>query len=121
MSNIIMSEVTDLSKNEMIEQYKKNKINQIREGLIGVVCRQTELTEEESKKMLEKHEYNVKNVLNEYFNIKPKEEKKTTTNQLFYGEMRDMLDTSARNFRKEQDKNRIINEQIEKIKQAQKQ
>ena len=50
MSNIIMSEVTDLSKNEMIEQYKKNKIDQIREGLIGVVCRQTELTEEESKK-----------------------------------------------------------------------
>lgn len=116
-----MSEVTDLSNNEMIEQYKINKIDHIRKGLIGVVCRQTELTEEESKKLLEKHEYNVKNVLNEYFNITPTEEKKKTTNQLFYGEMRELLDTSSRNFRKEQEKNRIINEQIEKIKQAQKQ
>ena len=53
-------------------------------------------------------------VLNDYFGFKEiKPENKTTVNQQIYGEIRSLMDTSARNFRIEQEKAQYIEKQKE--------
>jgi hypothetical protein len=73
--------------------------------LIQIVCRQTELTEEEAKDRLEKEQYNYMKVLNDYFGIKDtsKNKNRMSTNQQIYGEIRNLMDSGARSFRKEQE------------------
>jgi len=83
--------------------------------LIQVVCRQTELTEEEARERLETEKYNYMKVLNDYFGFKQvKLENKSSINQQIYGEIRSLMDTSARNFRMEQEKAQYI----QKLKEA---
>ena len=81
--------------------------------LIQIVCRQTELTEEEAKDRLEKEQYNYMKVLNDYFGIKDTSKNKNrmstlSTNQQIYGEIRNLMDSGARSFRKEQEKVELL-------------
>jgi hypothetical protein len=85
------------------DQDKENVRNQLNE-LIQVVCRQTELTEEEARERLEKEQYNHMKVLNDYFGFKEiKPDNKSSINQQIYGEIRNLMDNSSRNFRMEQE------------------
>ena len=79
-----------------------------------MICRQTDYSEDESKEKLEKYNYNYQLVLNEYFGIEEKPIKDKTTNQLIYGEIRNLMDTGAKKFRIEQEKSRQYQEYIEK-------
>ena len=81
--------------------------------VIQIVCRQTELTEEEAKDRLEKEQYNYMKVLNDYFGIKDTSKNKNrlstlSTNQQIYGEIRNLMDSGARSFRKEQEKVELL-------------
>ncbi len=81
--------------------------------VIQIVCRQTELTEEEAKDRLEKEQYNYMKVLNDYFGIKDISKNKNrlstlSTNQQIYGEIRNLMDSGARSFRKEQEKVELL-------------
>ena len=108
------NEVNDIYENEQTfdqeqsadkDQEKIITFNEI----IQIVCRQTELTEEEARERLEKEQYTHMKVLNDYFGFKEiTPENKSTINQQIYGEIRSLMDTSSRNFRLEQEKAQCI-------------
>ena len=71
------------------------------------------MTEEEAKDRLEKEQYNYMKVLNDYFDIKDTSNNKNrmstlSTNQQIYGEIRNLMDSGARSFRKEQEKVELL-------------
>ena len=90
----------------------QERINLIKNEYIQLICRQTDLTEEEARNKLEENNYNYMLVLNEYFEIENKcetEDENKTTNQQIYGQIRNLMDTGAKKFRVEQ-------ERVEQIK-----
>jgi hypothetical protein len=101
----------EISRENLIKMYES--ITEPLNELIQIVCRQTELTEEEAKIRLEKEQYNYMKVLNDYFGIKDTSKNKNrmttlTTNQQIYGEIRNLMDSGARSFRKEQEKVELL-------------
>jgi hypothetical protein len=95
-----------IARENLIEMYES--ITEPLNELIQIVCRQTELTEKEAKDRLEKEQYNYMKVLNDYFGIKDTSKNKNrlstlSTNQQIYGEIRNLMDSGARSFRKEQE------------------
>ncbi len=109
--NTIVTDDTIVNVNEISRENLKQMYDSITEPLnelIQIVCRQTELTHEEAKDRLEKEQYNYMKVLNEYFGIKDTSKNKNrmstlSTNQQIYGEIRNLMDSGARSFRKEQE------------------
>jgi NACalpha-BTF3-like transcription factor len=100
-------------REEKIIKERELQIIQIKEESVKMICRQTELSEEEAKKELEEVNYDYMKVLNKYFGVEEKKSKKmNTTNQQIYGEIRNLMDTGAKNFRLERERN----EQIQKMK-----
>ena len=96
----------EISRENLIKMYES--ITEPLNEVIQIVCRQTELTEEEAKDRLEKEQYNYMKVLNDYFGIKDTSKNKNrmstlSTNQQIYGEIRNLMDSGARSFRKEQE------------------
>ena len=99
---------------ENLIKYNEKVLFQLNE-LVQVVCRQTELTEEEARERLEKEKYNYMKVLNDYFGVKEIiRDSSSSTNQQIYGEIRNVMDTGARNFRNEQERTQYI----QKVKDA---
>ncbi len=114
------NQIIDISQNEILKQkylqqrheyYERVKIESI-----NMICRQTDYSKEEAKEKLEKYNYNYQLVLNEYFGIEEKPTKDKTTNQMIYGEIRNLMDTGAKQFRIEQEKSKKYQEYIEKKK-----
>ena len=100
------------------EAYIKQRdlqLTRIKEESVNMICRQTELSNDEAKKQLEEVNYDYMKVLNKYFGVKDKEKGGGTTNQQIYGEIRNLMDTGAKNFRLERERN----EQIQKMKEKQ--
>jgi hypothetical protein len=112
--------IIDPSQNEILRQkyiqQREEYINRIKVESVDMICRQTEYTEDEAREKLEKNNYNYQLVLNEYFGIKESPKKEKTINQQIYGEIRNLMDTGARNFRQEQDRAKAYQEYIEKQK-----
>lgn len=112
--------IIDPSQNEILRQkyiqQREEYINRIKVESVDMICRQTEYTEDEAREKLEKNNYNYQLVLNEYFGIKESPKKEKTINQQIYGEIRNLMDTGARNFRQEQDRVKAYQEYIEKQK-----
>ena len=99
-----IKEETTIDKKALAAQ---ERINIIKNEYIQLICRQTDLTEEESRNKLEENNYNYMIVLNEYFKIEDKgetEDENKTTNQQIYGQIRNLMDTGAKKFRMEQDR-----------------
>lgn len=108
VDNTIVVDDTIINDNDISRENLKQLYDSITEPLnelIQIVCRQTELTEEEAKDRLEKEQYNYMKVLNDYFGIKDtsKNKNRISTNQQIYGEIRNLMDSGARSFRKEQE------------------
>lgn len=126
MTNPISINITDMSNATIIEpnisnddalllqkqkmtQLKKARNEQIKEELIKMVCRQSDLTNDEARERLENEQYNYMKVLNNYFGIKDtKSENPTTINQQIYGEIRTLMDTGAKGYRMEQERSQYI-------------
>ena len=114
--NTIVNDDTIVNDNDISRENLKQLYDSITEPLnevIQIVCRQTELTEEEAKDRLEKEQYNYMKVLNDYFGIKDTSKNKNrmstlSTNQQIYGEIRNLMDSGARSFRKEQEKVELL-------------
>ena len=112
----IVTDDTIVNDNEISRENLKQLYDSITQPLnevIQIVCRQTELTEEEAKDRLEKEQYNYMKVLNDYFGIKDTSKNKNrlstlSTNQQIYGEIRNLMDSGARSFRKEQEKVELL-------------
>ena len=106
----IVTDDTIVNDNEISRENLKQLYDSITQQ---IVCRQTELTEEEAKDRLEKEQYNYMKVLNDYFGIKDTSKNKNrmstlSTNQQIYGEIRNLMDSGARSFRKEQEKVELL-------------
>jgi hypothetical protein len=114
--------IIDPSQNEILRQkyiqQREEYINRIKVESVDMICRQTEYTEDEAREKLEKNNYNYQLVLNEYFGIKESPKKEKTINQQIYGEIRNLMDTGARNFRQEQERAKAYQEYIEKTKKV---
>ena len=92
-------------QNERMIQMKEARTEQLKRELVQVVCRQTELTTDEARELLEKEQYNYMKVLNNYFEIKEtKKEISNSVNQRIYGEIRNLMDTGAKSYRIEQER-----------------
>jgi len=110
-------DVTERIPAEKTEKQNREEefIMRVKEESINMVCRQTELSSEEAKIELEEVNYDYMKVLNKYFNFEKKETTNTNSiNQNIYGEIRNLMDTGAKNFRVEQEKN----EHLQKVKDA---
>ena len=121
--------VIDASQQELLLKKKVEHIQKMRyiqienkkKEFINVICRQTELNEEQAKQQLEECNYDCNIVLNKYFGIKEKEPEKQNVNQIIYSEIRNMMDTGARNFRVEQEKAKYIQKMQEQMQERQQQ
>ena len=91
------------------EREKLIRMNQerIKIEAIKMVCRQTDYNEKTAKEKMEKANYNYEMVLNEYYGITEKTTNKIknnlSTNQIMYGEIRNLMDVGSRNFRLNQE------------------
>ena len=100
---------------ERMIQMKEARTEQLKRELVQVVCRQTELTTDEAREMLEKEQYNYMKVLNDYFKIKEtKKEISSSVNQQIYGEIRNLMDTGAKSYRIEQERSEYIKKMNER-------
>jgi hypothetical protein len=103
-------------REEAFIKQRELQITRIKEESVNMICRQTELSEDEAKKQLEEVNYDYMKVLNKYFGVIEKQkEDKGSTNQQIYGEIRNLMDTGAKNFRLERERN----EEIQKMKEKQ--
>ncbi len=112
-----------LLQKQKIMQLKKARNERTKEELINMVCRQTELTTDEARELLEKEQYNYMKVLNNYFEIKEtKKEISNSVNQQIYGEIRNLMDTGAKSYRIEQERieymKKMSESHIEALKMA---
>ena len=100
---------------ERMIQMKEARTEQLKRELVQVVCRQTELTTDEAREMLEKEQYNYMKVLNDYFEIKEtKKEISSSVNQQIYGEIRNLMDTGAKSYIIEQERSEYIKKMNER-------
>ena len=122
--------IIDSSSQEVLLKQRQEYMNNLRQRqienkkteFVQVICRQTELTEEEAKYQLEECNYDCNSVLNKYFGVEPKCKKKSTNvNEIIYGEIRNLMDTGARRFRMEQEKAQYIQKMKERMEEKQKQ
>jgi glucan phosphorylase len=78
------------------EEAMKKQIEERKKALIDLIMRQTDYDEETANIKLAQWNNNYLNVIKEYMNPnfqeKPQEEKKTTKNQMIYGEIRNFMD-----------------------------
>ena len=103
-------------REEAFIKQRELQITRIKEESVNMICRQTELSEDEAKKQLEEVNYDYMKVLNKYFGVIEKQkEEKGSTNQQIYGEIRNLMDTGAKNFRLERERN----EEVQKMKEKQ--
>ncbi len=68
---------------------------------IAIIIRQTDLSDEEAKKYLEKYDGDYMKVLEEYYGIKKTIQKSSTINQQIYKEIRTVMDDAAFRFYKD--------------------
>jgi len=92
-----------------------DQIERIKQESVNMICRQTDYSADEARIQLERFNYDYMKVLNKYHSI---EELKTppkalSTNQQIYGEIRNLMDTGARQFRNEQEYTKKYQEYVE--------
>ena len=114
-------------KREQIRKYYIELQKQNYEKCIEVVMNQTTYTREEAIAELQKHKGNVVQVVKEFLGVPEKSETQVVSgsgsagslNQKRYGVIRDFMDKAATSYMKAQERNKIVNEMLEKQKKAQ--
>lgn len=86
--------------------YKDDQIDIINQELVNMICRQTDYSVDEARTQLERFNYDHIKVLNNYYSIDELKPAQTTlsVNQQIYGEIRNLMDAGARQFRSEQER-----------------
>ena len=95
------------------EKIMKMKQDHIKSEAIKMVCRQTDYDEQTATEKMEIANYNYEIVLNEYYGITSKVSNKEinlSTNQMIYGEIRNLMDDGARRFRINQERSEKMNQ-----------
>ena len=107
-------------KREQIRKYYIELQKQNYEKCIEVVMGQTTYSREEAIAGLQKYKGNVMLVVKEFLGIPDKNESETSSggslNQKRYGVIRDFMDKAAINYSKTQERNKIMNQMLERQK-----
>jgi hypothetical protein len=106
-------------KREQIRKYYIELQKQNYEKCIEVVMGQTTYSREEAIAGLEKHKGNVMLVVKEFLGIPDKNEPESSAgslNQKRYGVIRDFMDKAASSYIKTQERNKIMNQMLERQK-----
>lgn len=106
-NKIITDKDKDIDKVKLINSLKERD-EKIKNEIIDIVLRQTDLDRDDATKRLEASKYNFHKVIKEYMN--PNDENKNTSKiknlnvqQTIYKEIRNMMDSSERNRRFQQE------------------
>lgn len=118
--NSNLNDTRDISNNTTLDNLTHRtdeieRIDRIKQESVNMICRQTDYSADEARIQLEMFNYDYMKVLNKYHSI---EELKTpskmlSTNQQIYGEIRNLMDTGARQFRNEQEYTKKYQEYVE--------
>ena len=106
MSNkLFLEKIKDLSGNEL----KQHIMNEKKQQIIYLVCRQTNYSEKEAKLLLEKNNYQYIQIISEYMNPTKQKSRnihstQTSTNQKIYGEIRNFMSAKNKAFEQRQNK-----------------
>ena len=107
-------------KREQMQKYYTELQKQNYEKCIQVVMGQTTYSREEAIAGLQKYKGNVMLVVKEFLGIPDKNESETSSggslNQKRYGVIRDFMDKAAINYTKTQERNKIMNQMLERQK-----
>ena len=107
-------------KKEQMQKYYMELQKQNYEKCIEVVMGQTTYSREEAIAGLQKYKGNVMLVVKEFLGIPDKNESETSSggslNQKRYGVIRDFMDKAAINYTKTQERNKIMNQMLERQK-----
>jgi len=106
-------------KREQIRKYYIELQKRNYEKCIEVVMGQTTYSREEAIAGLEKHKGNVVFVIKEFLGITDKNEPESNAgslNQKRYGVIRDFMDKAATSYIKTQERNKIVNQMLERQK-----
>ena len=107
-------------KREQMQKYYMELQKQNYEKCIEVVMGQTTYSREEAIAGLQKYKGNVMLVVKEFLGIPDKNESETSSggslNQKRYGVIRDFMDKAAINYSKTQERNKIMNQMLERQK-----
>lgn len=108
-----------LSKNITPEEKKTLYLEKKQQALVNMVMRQTNYDEEKTKEKLKEYHNNYELVIKEYMGVDIHKKKTTnyhSTNQAIYGEIRNMMDNAADNYRKLQEIEKKRQEYLEKMR-----
>jgi hypothetical protein len=107
-------------KKEQMQKYYMELQKQNYEKCIEVVMGQTTYSREEAIAGLQKYKGNVMLVVKEFLGIHDKNDSETSSggslNQKRYGVIRDFMDKAAINYTKTQERNKIMNQMLERQK-----
>jgi len=107
-------------KREQMQKYYMELQKQNYEKCIEVVMGQTTYSREEAIAGLQKYKGNVMLVVKEFLGIPDKNDSETSSggslNQKRYGVIRDFMDKAAINYKKTQERNKIMNQILERQK-----
>ena len=107
-------------KREQMQKYYTELQKQNYEKCIQVVMGQTTYLREEAIAGLQKHKGNVMLVVKEFLGIPDKNNTETSSggslNQKRYGVIRDFMDKAATSYTKTQERNKIMNQMVERQK-----
>ena len=91
--------------------------------LSEIIMRQTDYDSETAKNKVKEFNGNVEAIVREFMNPPTKKEEKKSVNQEIYGQIRGLMDDAARNFRNQQELNKLKEKymaQLQKEKENQK-
>ena len=106
-------------KREQMRKYYTELQKQNYEKCIEVVMGQTTYSREEAIAGLQKHKGNIMIVVKEFLGIPDKNEHESSggsLNQKRYGVIRDFMDKAATSYTKTQERNKIMNQMVERQK-----
>lgn len=83
--------------------------------LSEIIMRQTDYDSETAKNKVKEFNGNVEAIVREFINPPTKKEEKKSVNQEIYGQIRGLMDDAARNFRNQQELNKLKEKYIAQL------
>lgn len=102
----------------MLKYKMEDRLNKQKDGIIQVVTRQTTLSYDEAKELLENNNYDYMKVIKESIGIKSKKDadEPKSVNQEIYKQIRGLMDNSSKTYRIKKEYEDRRNSFIEKVK-----
>ena len=85
--------------------------------LSEIVMRQTDYDSDTAKQKVTEFNGDIEGIVREFMNPPPKKEQKKSINQKIYGQIRGLMDDAAKNFRNQQELNKVREKYMAQLQQ----